>query len=235
MNEFDEKVLKANLAASPPPPLSPALSAAVAATTPVRTRTRFGAFAVVLVAGVLWPMVTIGRGKLRGDLGALPPWWVAAGAVLWAAAFLGSLAAALIPRPGDVLVSPVRAVRVGVAAIVTLGLFALLATVPAPGVSLRSQDLGLTVLQTSVGCGRLVVQMAAVILVVGVIVLRRAVPLGGRRLGVGLGAAGGAIGGLALHFLCPIAETAHVVFGHVGGVVVAALIGAAVFPLVLDP
>jgi len=89
VNDFDEKLLKANLAASPPPPLSPALRAAIAAVTPVRTRARLGAFAVVLVAGVLWPLVAIGRGELRGDLGALPSWWVVAGAVLWAAAFVG--------------------------------------------------------------------------------------------------------------------------------------------------
>ena len=48
-----------------------------------------------------------------------------------------------------------------------------------------------------------------------------------------LGAAGGAAGGLALHFHCPIAVTSHVVLGHVGGVILGAIVGAFLLPRLL--
>jgi hypothetical protein len=48
-----------------------------------------------------------------------------------------------------------------------------------------------------------------------------------------LGAAGGAMGGLALVFLCPIGETGHVVLGHVGGMTLAAAAGALLLPSLL--
>jgi hypothetical protein len=41
-----------------------------------------------------------------------------------------------------------------------------------------------------------------------------------------LGAAGGAMGGMALVFICPFASTAHVVGGHVVGMLLAAAAGA---------
>ena len=61
---------------------------------------------------------------------------------------------------------------------------------------------------------------------IGLLVLRRLVPIGGSRIGMALGAAGGAMGGFVLHFICPIAGTAHVVLAHVGGMVLAAGAGA---------
>jgi hypothetical protein len=74
--------------------------------------------------------------------------------------------------------------------------------------------------------------MALPCLLVGLLVLRRLAPVGGARLGLALGAAGGALGGLVLHFICPIATAGHVVLGHVGGMAVAALLGTAALPLV---
>ena len=41
-----------------------------------------------------------------------------------------------------------------------------------------------------------------------------------------LGAAGGAMGGSLLLFICPFASTAHVVLAHVGGMVLTAVAGA---------
>ena len=57
--------------------------------------------------------------------------------------------------------------------------------------------------------------------------------MGRARLGMALGAAGGAMGGFVLHFICPYAETAHVVLGHVGGTILAAAAGAALLPALL--
>jgi len=38
------------------------------------------------------------------------------------------------------------------------------------------------------------------------------------------------VGGLLLVFICPFAQTAHVVGGHVGGVALASLAGALLLP-----
>jgi hypothetical protein len=46
-----------------------------------------------------------------------------------------------------------------------------------------------------------------------------------------LGAAAGAMGGLLLVFICPFANTSHVVLGHVGGVALAAIAGAVLMRL----
>jgi hypothetical protein len=57
--------------------------------------------------------------------------------------------------------------------------------------------------------------------------------MGRARVGLALGAAGGAMGGLVLHFICPYADTAHVVLGHLGGAILAAAAGAALFAAAL--
>ena len=62
--------------------------------------------------------------------------------------------------------------------------------------------------------------------VAGLFALRRLVHVGGARAGLALGAAAGAMGGFVLHFICPFASTAHVVLGHVGGMVLTAVAGA---------
>jgi len=208
-----------------PPPAADLLKA-VGAMKPVRTRTRFGAFALVGLLGLVWPAVALDRLPLRRDLSALPAWWVVTAAALWGVAFGLSLAAALVPRRGDVLPAPGRASRLSGAAMAAVLLFVLVATAQAPGVSLRPEDLHWTLLRSCVHCASFVLEIAAVFLVVGLLALRRLVPMGGPRIGMALGAAGGAMGGLVLHFICPIADTSHVALAHVGGMGLAAAIGA---------
>jgi hypothetical protein len=210
----------------PPPPPSPDLLGTVAGMKPVRTRTRFGAFALVALIGLIWPLLALGHLPLRRDLEALPTWWVITAAILWGLSFVLSLAAALVPRRGDVLPAPGRASRIGGAALIVLFLFALAATAQAPGSSARPEDLQMSLFQSCVHCARFVFEIAAVFLLIGLVALRRLVPMGGPRIGLALGAAGGAMGGLVLHFICPIAGTTHVVLGHVGGMALAATAGA---------
>jgi hypothetical protein len=214
----------------PPPPPSPDLLETVDGMKPVRTRTRFGAFALVALIGLIWPVIALGHLPLRRDLEALPAWWVITAAALWAMSFVLSLAAALVPRRGDVLPAPGRASRVSGTAMAVLLLFALVATAQAPGVSARPEDLHFTLFRSCVHCIRFVFQISAAFLVIGLLALRRLVPVGGPRIGMALGAAGGAMGGLVLHFICPIAGTAHVVLAHVGGMVLAAAAGALLLP-----
>lgn len=208
-----------------PPPAADLLNA-VGAMKPVRTRTRFGAFALVGLCGLVWPAIALGHLPLRQDLSALPAWWVVTAASLWGLAFALSLAAALVPRRGDVLPAPGRASRLSGAAMAVVLVFVLAATAQAPGVSLRPEDLHWTLLRSCVHCASFVLEISAVFLVIGLLALRRLVPTGGPRIGMALGAAGGAMGGLVLHFICPIADTAHVALAHVGGMVLAAASGA---------
>jgi hypothetical protein len=208
------------------PPPAAALLNAVGAMKPVRTRTRLGAFALVGLVGLVWPAIALGHLPLRRDLSALPVWWVVIAASLWGLAFALSLAAALVPRRGDVLPAPGRASRLSGAAMAVVLVFVLAATAQAPGVSLRPADLHWTLLRSCVHCASFVLEISGVFLVVGLLALRRLVPTGGSRIGMALGAAGGAMGGLVLHFICPIADTGHVALAHVGGMALAAALGA---------
>ena len=122
---------------------------------------------------------------------------------------------------------PARASGVGSLALVALVTFALSASAQAPGVSLRPEDAHMSLLTSCLHCGGFALEMAAPFLLLGLVALRRLTPVGGARVGLALGAAGGAMGGLVLHFICPFAGTAHVTLGHVGGALAAALIGAA--------
>ena len=226
-NEFDDRVLgEATGVDAPPPPPSADLLRAVGEMKPVRTRTRFGALAVVALIGLVGPVLALFRVPFRRDWSGLPVGWVVAAVAIWGLAFLASLAAALVPRRGDVLPAPSRASRVALAAIGGVGLFALLATIDVPGSSMVPADRGWTLFDSCVHCIGTIAKVAIVFLIVGLVALRRLVPVGGSRVGMALGAGAGAMGGLLLVFICPFATTAHVVLGHVGGVVLAAIAGA---------
>jgi hypothetical protein len=219
---------------APPPAPAAALAQAVGNMRPVRTRGRFGAFIAVLCAGVVAPIALLALRPYRLDLVALPVAWVVAAAAVWLAAFGASLVGALIPARGDVLPSAGRASRIALAAIAALAFFTLLGSVEAPGISLHPRAGAWPLVASSLGCIAISLPIAAVFLVGGALALRRVLPMGARRIGIALGAAGGAMGGFALHLHCPMASTAHVVLGHAGAVVLAALAGAIVLPALLD-
>ena len=235
-NDFDDRVLgpATGVGAKPPAP-SADLLRAVEGMKPVRTRSRFGAFAAVALAGLVAPVIALVRGPYRRDLSGLPVGWVIAASALWCAAFAVSLIAALVPRRGDVLPAPSRASRVAAGAIAALGLFALFATVDVPGVSMLPAERGWTLFDSCLHCIGTVAKVAVVFLFVGLLALRRLVPVGGSRVGMALGAAGGAMGGLLLVFICPFATTTHVVLAHVGGVVLAATAGAILMRVTAGP
>lgn len=214
-----------------PPPPAPALLAAVQHMRPVRTRSRLGAFAAVGAAALAVPAGVLAWHAKRPDLGVLPRGWVVAAAALWAVAFAVSLGAALVPARGDVLPAPARGSRAGLAAVLALFIFVLCASVEAPGVSLRPEDVHRTLAGTSAHCAAFALMMAAPCVALGMLALRRLVPVGGARLGLALGAAGGALGGLVLHFICPFANAGHVALGHVGGMALAAALAAVTLPL----
>lgn len=229
-DETDDPLAPIGNAKLDPPPPSAVLLARVGAMRPVRPRSRFDAFLAVLLLGLVWPAFTLLRRPLRPDLGALPPAWVFAGAAIWGTALLTTLAAALVPRRGDVLPSAPQASRTALIALLVLLSFSALGTVSVPGVSLRPMDLQRTLLESCLACGSYVLGVAGLVLALGVFAVRGALPMGGARVGMALGAAGGAAGGLALHFHCPIAVPTHVVLGHAVPVLIAALAGALLVP-----
>jgi hypothetical protein len=71
---------------------------------------------------------------------------------------------------------------------------------------------------------------AVVPVVLGALFLRGAVPVGGRWAAAALGAAGGSLGGLMLHFHCPIANSWHLALGHGGVVAISAVLAARLVP-----
>ena len=219
---------------APAPAPAGALLQAVGGMRPVRPRGRFGGFVAVLTAGLVGPLVLLALRPLRHDLLALPRVWLWGAAALWLLASTATLAAALIPARGDVLPSAGRASRLGLRTIAALGVFFLLGSVNAPSASAPAPAGAWPLLRSCLGCIAILLPIAAVYLIAGVLVLRRVLPMGAQRIGVALGAAGGAMGGLALLFHCPIAGSAHMVLGHVGGVALAALAGALLLPGLLQ-
>jgi hypothetical protein len=230
VKDFDDRLLgKATRIDGEAPPPAADLLKAVADMKPVRTRRRFGAFLTVALLGLVAPVATLLLRPLRRDLGALPMSWLVVASLAWGLSFVLTLAATLVPGRGEVLPSAGRASRAGTVALVVLALFALFATIDAPGFD--DHPVGMRAFVAScVHCAGYVAKVAAVFLLVGVLALRRLAPVGRSRLGMALGAAGGAVGGLVLIFLCPIGGAAHVVLGHVGGMALAAAAGALLLP-----
>jgi hypothetical protein len=231
--DLDERVLReaTGVGGSPPPP-SADLLRAVQGMKPVRTRSRFGALAVVALLGLVGPVVVLVRGPFRRDWSGLPAAWVVAAVTLWGLAFGLSLATALVPRRGDVLPAPSRASRIAAAALAALALFAMFASVQVPGLSMQPAERGWSLFESCLHCIATIAKVAAVFLIAGLVALRRVVPVGRPRVGMALGAGAGAAGGLLLVFICPFASAAHVTLGHVGGTVLAAIAGALLLPAI---
>jgi hypothetical protein len=187
----------------------------------------------VLAVGVIGPLLLLALRPLRRDLAALPPAMLMIDGALWLAACAAALAVALVPARGDVLPSAGRASRLALGIIAALALFSLLHTLDAPGVSAPAPAGGWPLLRSCLGCIGILLPIAAIHLIAGALALRRVLPMGAPRIGIALGAAGGAMGGLALLFHCPIASRAHLVLGHVGGVALAALAGACLLPALM--
>jgi hypothetical protein len=97
----------------------------------------------------------------------------------------------------------------------------LLATVDAPGrTAIPASPSG-----ALLHCLRFGAIATVPVLIASVFALRRLYPMGSARVAAALGATGGAIGGLGLHFICPNGGGLHVGLGHAGGMVVGAALG----------
>jgi hypothetical protein len=207
----------------PAPPPGDALLAAVGTMRPVRTRVPVRTLLLVLGVGLVWPVAAVIH-RTRADLPFLPLAWVIAMALAWVGGVMAPLVAALIPRRGEVLADGARASRVAAVCASLLVLLGLVATVDAPG----KTSYPASFVHGWWHCASFGLKIAAPVLIVSAVVLRRLHPVGSWRVAAALGAAGGALGGLTLHFICGYGGGLHVGLAHAGGVVLGGVIGAVV-------
>ncbi len=87
----------------------------------------------------------------------------------------------------------------------------------------------------ALGCLATMLVIGAVSLAGLVSALRHAVPVAPRLRGAALGAAAGALGGIAMHLRCPAIDPVHIATGHVGPILLVAALGALLGPRFLRP
>lgn len=206
------------------PPPAPALHAAVRDARRVTPRRPARTLALLVAVATVAPAASLLGGGLREDLTFLPALWVAGGAAIWAAAGGLLFARAVLPRRGDVLPDPARALRVALVVSLFLVAFGLWVTVDAP----RPADGGGSFAAAWAHCTGLSVSFTLPLLLVAAGALRRLHPLGGPLIAATVGAAGGAVAGLALHFGCPVGGGLHVGLSHGGAVALNAILAAAI-------
>lgn len=197
--------------------------------SPVRQLLAFAVVSLAVASGIL-ALLT-----LRKDLTHLPRLWMVVYCTGWLLGFVGLGMAALLPRSGQVSPSwrlaGFGAIAAG-AAFVTAGLvFAR----DVPGLSVLTPANAHDFAVYGQPCLRMGVITAIVPVGLGALFLRGAVPVGDRWVAAGLGASGGALGGLMLHLHCPIADPWHLGLVHGGVVVVSALLSALIVPRFLRP
>ncbi len=209
------------------PPPSSALLSAIGHMKPVRTRVpgrtllAFAGLALVVL------LLFVGMTGVRKDVPGLPGAWLVAMALVWATAAALSLVVALLPARGDVLTNTARAGHVALTSTVAMLVLGFFATVDAPGRTIipdRAFD-GATGHCLFTGF-----TVTATMLILAIVLLRRAFPSGGIRIAAALGAAGGAVGGLILHLICSFGGGLHVGIGHAGGMVLGMALGTVVLP-----
>jgi len=204
-----------------PPPLY-GLKRRMGPIAKVRTRRPGIAFAVAALASLLWGALAFAVHPLRGDLPWLPMAWLVPVAAVWALGFAWALSRAIVPPRGQVLPDGRAAERIALLILVALTALTALGTVDAPGHSKVPENFVVVTWH----CLRFSLLVGAGVLLITLGALRRLRAHASWRLGLAIGAAGGALGGLSLHFLCAYATAAHVTAGHAGGVAGGALVGA---------
>jgi hypothetical protein len=224
----------------PSPEPSPALLARLGDMRPVATRRPerqlMRVIAISLVYTAAWlagPAAWIWGRSLRVDLARLPIGWLVGFGAVWLAGFAAPLAIAMLPRRGQLLH------RVRLAAVASWIAWLVLATAAlaaqvAPGASAITESRA-QFLSVTAQCAAAALSVAVVPATLALRALRRAIPIGGVGVAAAIGAAGGALGGLALHLHCPWAEPSHVLLGHAAPVGLAAGVAALVGSRLLPP
>jgi hypothetical protein len=210
----------------PPPPVD-ALKKRMGAITPVRTRRPWLVFVAVALISLAWVGHSFLLHGTRPDLRWLPPLWLAGVGAVWLLAFAWSLSRAILPPRGQVLPDGRAGERAALLVAAALLALSALFTRDVPGRSLDPVPF----LPVAWHCLRFSLLLGTGVTVIALMAMRRMLPLLSWRTGAALGAAGGALAGLALHCLCGYSTPAHVTVGHAGGVVAGALLAAIVVRL----
>jgi hypothetical protein len=187
----------------------------------VRLRSPRQAFAIIVLCAVLYPTYLLWRLGTRADLPTQSVAWVVGTAVAWAAAAALLLVRAVLPPPGDVLPDATRVGRTARWTAAALVLLGLVATAEEPGDTTFD-----TFAEDWWRCTSIGLRIVLPVLAIGTVMLWRLHPVGSGRVGSALGAAGGALAGLTLHFVCGIGSGFHVSLAHGGVSVLGGLLGA---------
>jgi hypothetical protein len=177
-----------------------------------------------VAAWLAGPAVWLWGRALRVDLSQLPRVWLIGFGALWLIGFTAPLAIAMLPRRGQLLHRAGLAAGASWVVWIALATAALAARV-APGASAITTTRAQLLVVTA-QCALAALSVALVPVTLALRALARAVPVGGVGVAAAIGAAGGALGGFALHLHCAWAEPAHVLLGHAGPIGVAAAITA---------
>lgn len=209
------------------PPLSNALEAELAALRPVSPRRPTRQLAMLVAISIVYGAGVLTALSIRRDLSELPTAWIVGAGLAWFLGFIVPSFFALVPRTGSMMprwtVAALSSIIASVA-FIALGL----AVHPSGPSSLDYSNKFVS----GHWCLELGLAVAIVPIVIGALALRRALPVGSRWIAAALGAGGGCLGGLMLHLYCRIADGLHIGLIHGGVVAVAALLSAALVPLV---
>lgn len=213
----------------PPPEIGALLDAELARLAPRATRRPWRDLMVVLLGGLVTAAALLVLMRVRKDLAELPRLWLVLMALGWLAGFAIPAYLALVPPAGQ-MVARWRAAAVASAisalGFVTVG-FLIQPSGPSSAVRTQSVLHGHACLELGLGAALVPVLLAA-------LAVRGAFPVGSRCAAAALGAAGGALGGLLLHFHCSLADPWHVGVMHSLVVVVGGAISALIVPRATD-
>jgi hypothetical protein len=213
-----------------PPPMSSALEAELGALAPVAPRRPMRQLVAVIAASLAYAGGLLAVLAFRRDMSELPTSWIVGVALAWLLGFVVPSYLALVPRPGSVMP---RARWAAISAVITSIAFIALGLVVHPS-GPSSLHYGWDDFARGHGCLELGLAIAIVPVILGAWFLRGALPVGSRGVAAALGASGGSLGGLVLHFHCFITDGLHVGLIHGGVVLVSALLAAAIVPRATD-
>jgi hypothetical protein len=206
------------------PEIPEALERELAALAPVKPRAPRRELLVLVALSLLYAAGIVGVLGVRRDLAALPTGWTVAYGAMWLFAFVAIAYLVVVPKRGAVM--PRVRLAGWIAAIAAVGLIGF----GFFGAREASHATPLACLRRGHACLEIGLVTAAAPLALALLVLRGTLPVGSRRAALAIGAAAGSLGGLALHFHCPVGDRWHLGLVHGGVVLLAAgLAGLAAF------
>ena len=218
-----------SLPAPPPPPLGAALEGELGRLAPVRPRRPLRDAAIILATGLGFGGAMLAMMKVRRDLLELPLSWLILMGLAWLLGFVVPAWLVVVPPRGQVIA---RWRAAAVAGAISAVLFVVCGFVIQPSGPSSLPSLASPL--HSFGCLEIGLIASIVPISLSAIAVRGAFPVGSRWAAAALGGAGGALGGLMLHFLCPVTDPVHVGVMHGGVVIAAALLSALLAPRATD-